>query len=349
MAPRRRTAEDRRHRFLSQRAATLLIRTDHSIAPLTLAEQKRLVRTDDPVRYRQLLAINEASPDSDTFWTALAVERAFHQHSGVRSIAQADNDAVARFITATTDPQAQLLRRTCLISCSLALAEIGQERLERPRMLVDPPQLVYRSDKKSHARDAEAGTPAPAQQRAATNDEILAVRLAVPLTKHQHQTAVGANVAIATSGATQSEVPQVRVRDISPTHRSIELPGRHTHDPDSPHFLPPRWVDLDEWSHAQVHSARQHLDNAPAVSLGYRGTQALTDQAARTYCGKAVNAAIEVAGLHGVWGLAIGSLGLWRLVHTALHSGDSAAATRYGAHAGRTIDKLLRQLSAPAV
>lgn len=346
MTTRRRTTEARRAKSSSLRAAQLIVRSDPAIPPIGKAEQRRMARTDDPVRYRQLTRLNDASPDTDTFWSVLAVEAAFFRHSGAPSLSVADDADVARFITEAAEPHAQLLRRTALVACSLALADIGQDRTDRPQTLVDPPQLVYRSQKRSHAREAEQGTIAPAQQRAATNDEILAIRLAVPLAPHTHPTAVGVNVAIANSGATQPEVPQVVVRNISTTHKSIKLPGRHTHKPDSPHFLPSRWVDLDGWSHQQIKNASEHLQGKPSASLGYRGAQAVTAQAARTYCGKAVDDAIKVAGLHGVWGLSIGSLSLWRLTYTALHDGLGAAATRYGAHTQHTVDKLIRQLHA---
>lgn len=342
MAARRRTTQDRRQRFTDQRARDLIIRTDPTIPAIRGPHLTRLLTTDDPVRYYQLLRLQHAAPDNDTFLSALAVEADFLRSTGAPSLAEAEDTHLAAYITAVSDPGSQLLRRTCLISCTLALADIGQDDVERPQGLVPPPQLIHLSEKTSHGRLTK-GQPAAAQQRAATNDEILAIRLAVPLTPHEHPTAVGTNVAIANSGATQAEVPQVKVKNISDTHQAIKLPGRHTHDSESPHYLPARWVNLDAWSHQQVQNAREQLLHTPSASLGYRGAQEITTQAARTYCGKAVNAAISVAGLDGVWGLAIGSLSLWRLAYTVLADGMDATAKRYGAQTPRTIEKLIRQ------
>ena len=253
MTTRRRHRTQQRTQHMREQAGRLITRIDPDIPPRPHATT---LEFQDRAQYLQAQELLAASPDAATFRTVLAVEEAFLQYTGAPSIGHADPRAADAFIAAGTTPSAQLLRGTSLSACSIARSLIGQDDPTRPRTMGAPPSLIHWSSRRSHSRH-RCGAPARAQQRAATSDEVLLTRLAVRITEHRHPAAVGVCVALASSGATQSEVPAVLTGHLAEHRRAVRLPGRHVHNPDSAHYLPPRWVDLDAWSAHRIDAALQ--------------------------------------------------------------------------------------------
>ncbi|GAB3077668.1 hypothetical protein [Pedococcus soli] len=197
------------------------------------------------------------------------------------------------------------------------------------------------------------------RNRVATSDEVLLARVSAPLDCIGALHRRSAALAIATSGAATAEGAQVRWADHTPGSTSdqgtLNLSGRHLHDPHSGWHIAPRTVVLDAWADAALTQWRTEAANGARPlqtdwSMLYDGRQPLTSQSAKNSYDHHINLTLETADLAWIPGLTSMALAEWAAAHATLHAprGLDAGAAVMGTDQTICLRRLTRGTSPTA-
>jgi hypothetical protein len=334
---------------IQQQMSTLIARTDPNIhtspAPTAVAPDSP---ASGPFSMQRLLVLTEwtaAAPDGEVLATMTALLDHYLTiltEAGARDLADCDRHA-HRFIEGAANLQAWHLRKNTLMAAYNALRAHGAWVTTSPVHGLRPP---------GHRPPAPAaatvpGTTKPRTSRpprniVATSDEVLCARVGARLgcTAELHRRASA--LAIACSGAATGEGASVCWHHHTPaaapgtTRPTIQLPGRHPHDPTSGWHCAPRTVDLDPWSAAALDDWKREDSTSgrrpliPNWSIVYSGAKPLDHQSATTCYHALIAATLATADLDWIPGLTPLAIAEWAAAHTTYHHGLDAGAAVMG-------------------
>lgn len=348
---------------MSQNIEAVITRHDAAIAPMSAVEQQAL-SASSIVRATVQHHLAHAAPDLESLARMSALAHAFldslHQPcAGApdRSLDEqvltalapktATDDrrttaAVTAFLDGAQDHASWHLRKNAVMATFMILRQADLWGGLEPARGLRTPKRIVRDEQDLLPDGGKPGQ--KIRTRVATTDEVILVRLAARLdctSDSLHRRA--AAVAVATTGALVAEGAMVRWQDITPTRDndddtddtdavgrtgSIDLAGRHLHDPSSAWYSAARTLTLDAWSTQAVADWREEAGSTgreifPAASMLYDGRHALDSQRAKICFDKHVYAVLQVADLAWLPAMTTGALGEWASAHALVHHPDS--------------------------
>jgi len=324
------------------RLRSLIQRTDPEIPPHPVSAMREWSRGDRETIARTLAS---AARDATTVMQTLAICDAFLSHAALTDLRRAPQHQLLDFVLAADGTAAQHLRRNSLLACQRALALAGRVDATSALETLLLPPLTTPTHRPSQSLHPDGSIPT-VQQETGTNDEILVLRLSDRFGRSRYEHRPAAALAIATSGAGQSEGPGVRWLDRTTMPDTdtpaLRLKGNTRLAPTHGRYLAPRTVPLDRWEDKAVTAWALEAGAEPGSSRSmiYTSTRSLGSvHAVKSYL-QAIDVVRTAAALDHLPGTTAGGITFWAAANAAVWQSVDRAAAIHGTDSLNLLRKL---------